>query len=75
MKKESIFTGKTVDEALKLGLLELGITEEMAEWEIIETEKRVFSESVQLPLKSRLFTTKRKTALLQSDISKQFSRI
>ncbi len=40
MKKESIFTGKTVDEALKLGLLELGITEEMAEWEIIETEKK-----------------------------------
>ncbi len=40
MKKESIFTGKTVDEALKLGLAELGLTEESVEWEIIEAEKK-----------------------------------
>ena len=40
MKKESIFTGKTVDEALKLGLAELDLTEENVEWEIIEAEKK-----------------------------------
>ena len=40
MKKESVFTGKTVDEALKLGLAELDLKEENVEWEVIETEKK-----------------------------------
>ena len=40
MKKESIFTGKTVDEALKLGLAELNLKEDNVEWEVIETEKK-----------------------------------
>ena len=40
MKKESIFTGKTVDEALKLGLAELELKEENVEWEVIEAEKK-----------------------------------
>ncbi len=40
MKKESIFTGKTVDEALKLGLAEIDLKEENVEWEVIEAEKK-----------------------------------
>ena len=40
MKKELIFTGKTVEEALSDGLKELGLTEADISYEIIEHEKK-----------------------------------
>lgn len=40
MKKEIIFTGKNVEEALGLGLKELGLSEDCVDWEIIEHEKK-----------------------------------
>lgn len=40
MKKEQIFTGKNVDEALKNGLDELGLEKDNIEYEVIEHEKR-----------------------------------
>ena len=40
MKKELIFTGKTVEDALCEGLKELGLTETEVRYEIIEHEKR-----------------------------------
>ena len=40
MKKETVFTGKTVDEALEAGLKELGLEKDDVTYEVIEHEKK-----------------------------------
>ena len=40
MKKESIFTGKTVEEALNEGLNQLGLDRDSVKYEVIEYEKK-----------------------------------
>lgn len=40
MKKETVFTGKTVEEALKAGLAELGLSHDEVTYEVLEREKK-----------------------------------
>ena len=40
MKKETVFTGKTVEEALSTGLAELGMRMDDVTYEVIEHEKK-----------------------------------
>ena len=70
MKKESIFTGKNVDEALKNGLQELGLTEENVEWEIIEAEKKGILGIGATPAKIKIIYNEKKDGSVAVDYVK-----
>lgn len=57
MEKESIFTGKSVDEAILEGLIALGITRDEAEIEVIEEGKKKLFGSV----KAKVRVTKKRS--------------